>query len=570
MPNRHGRGLQFQLPTGTTASGAWIVAGVAAIVVMAIIYGATDALHFAYDDYELWLMDLTNDPFRALIAKYYRHYRIGAEIYNTFAANLTDFSRAGFHALALLWHGLAAALFAACLAVAFPHQRRTARAAAVLAFAMPLLTATTYIAFLDCARLAMVFTWLGLLLVLLWERKASSSPRLLILSMASLYAGFTVYENGIAFIALLPVLVGASRQSRGERWMPPTDRLRSAAVAVAALAAVVAVHRWVLNFADVGVSKYAGGASAWEMLTDQVRHLSEATVPGHADSVAVVAGAIAAAGAMVLLWAPSPASSSRRGVAVASMVALGAGMVALGILPFLLAGFMRAAGWEQGLRIHSSAAYGVAILLAVPMTLPGMGRAGGALVALVAALWTVQWAELRHPWVAAAKGHCRLWSSLFDAVPAVAEGTTIIVTGFPHWEGGVPVLSHPNNIRAFLQMAYRSAGDREQIVTFIVRDGVASRPWMVARHDGIVADDLPGLAPRRLDRLLIIHRDGTAFRVVPEMGGQYRSSVELLEGVELRTNPKVILPAAARPPLVEHSRLLGHGCKLVDAGRAPS
>ncbi|MGE5505663.1 MAG: hypothetical protein ACM31L_14670 [Actinomycetota bacterium] len=520
-------------------------------------YLATGNLHFTYDDFELYLADVTNPLLPALVAKLGRHARLGAELYNTAVVHLFGLERRALFATAIVWHLLGTGLFGATLATAFPARRTAVGLATALAFAMPVLTATTYIGFLDCARVAMVLAWAGMWALVSWARRPD---RLwpLVAAMLAFFASFTVYENGLPLIVVAPLLMLSARGFV----LPERRPVVRLAAAVAALATVMAGYRWGLGFVDVAASKYAGLAAGEAMAAfsaDFAGHLAEAASVLPGDGWSALAGLATAVATLAVGWpARSDAAPQARRGALA-MAAAGTGMALVGLVPYVAAGFTPKPGWDQAVRVYSSASYGIALLLAAPAAVPGLARVVATAAAALAGLWVVHWFELRRDWSAAADAQCRLWSSLFAAVPAVEEGTNFVLIDVPQRLGRIPVVVGSDNIRAFMQLAYKTRDDRRQIYTVFASSTPVSNRLAVTAA-GIRTPDMNVDRPLPLDRLVIVERVGDNLQVRDRIGRDAALSIDWTGPDEIATNHALIRSSRPGQPFVERARLLGGRC----------
>lgn len=530
-------------------------------------YLSIQNLHFVYDDYELYLSDALSDSFvMAVLAKLTRQFRLGQELYNTLLVYPFGLDRGLILAMSLVLHLAVAALFHACLLRAFPGRRRLAATAAVLAAAMPMVTATLFIAFMDTSRMALALTFLAILLYQGWAARPDRVWPLAV-AVVCVFAGFTFYENALLFLAAVPLLSPETRsflvQFRRDR--AARAALLKAVGAAAGLVGLIAAHRYLLGYIDVDIpAERAMGVGELMVAYGQaaLSYLAQASVPGWAG-----VGALLVALPFALATVLAAARAEGRGTGwLPVAAALGVALTVLGMLPFAVADYGPPKAWSQEIRVLSSASYGIALLIAlIPELLPaGKARlAAGGMLAVVVAAWMGFWFEIRGAWVTAARQHCEAWTSLLRQVPHVEGRTAILFLDLRGSVGDVPVLVNKDSLLALVQLLYKARGQDGQVFGYHLDR--LPKVTMSASPQGIetLRSSLHAGAPLPLDRLILVRRDGSRMEVLDRVtrdAGEF--GIDWRDGVsELRTNPDLIRQTPRGEPWVrDRLAVLGMGC----------
>ena len=480
-------------------------------------------------------------------------------------------NRTAFHLASVFLHVLSGVVFGLCLLRAFPGRPLVAALATTMALALPTSTSFTYFAMGDPARLSMLLIWLSIYSFQSSARK-NFPPLTLGLSCALYVLSFTVYENGVLFmfvvpLFVLPILLEGGRRRLDKLLVEPLFRLGGG---LFSSGLVILAYRYGLGFADT--ARGFKGVPTVERITDSLGaawgYLSTPFLELSGEPWAVVFGLAVAAvvGSLLLTLARHPARAAQGTVGFVQsgwyLALLGALMFVLGIAPFLLADVGGAeTTWNAQTRLFSSAGYGIALLVAViPSIAEGrlMSRLITVALAGVAGVWVAFWFELRVDWQQAADMHCRLWRGLLDQVPYVSADTTLLFVDLRHDHGRVHVFAGSDSLLVLMQLLYKTPGMRGQIYAYhlerreIVGDNVKYHAAVTPQGVVTPTSKYHVDRPLPLDSVILVSREGDKLVVTDRLTAASEEYAIHWRGVsELRTNPGRVRPSPAGAPAVD-------------------
>ncbi len=236
------------------------------------------------------------------------------------------------------------------------------------------------------------------------------------------------------------------------------------------------------------------------------------------------------------------------------IAALGLGILVLGMLPYLMAGYDSPPGLTSQSRVYSSGAFGLAILLGTALSTSSklaVLRAKKAVAVVMIAFMGVFLAGLRHGWLDAASDRDKLSAALLKQVPDVAAGTTFLFLDLQSYVsdegvGRAVVFQGVDGLGEFVKMVYNN---KDIYAYFIyskedVSDDPKDRKASVSR-EGVTARGSAVRPPIPLDSLLILKREGTNMVLLDKLTSEERTAAIDWKGVsEIRSNKELIL---ARP-----------------------
>jgi hypothetical protein len=473
---------------------------------------------------------------------------------------LFGFQRTAYHVCSLFLLAASAACMAAVLLRSFPNRPRLAVAAAVFAFLLPTIANLTYMIHTDNGRIASLLFWVSVLLFQRWAERSYTWSGLC--APVLLYCLSTLtYENTALLLTIVPLflLPIVMRNQAAAMWPVFITRLAVGLVAgfvgfvlfrFAVFSGGAVGHRSLLPSPDLAVS-YAE-TLGW--------YLSAPLTALSSDPWAWAWGLAVGTGFTYLLvrsGVPDGTSDHRRVTGCMDnswyIALIGASILALGILPYMMAGYGTSVGFTSQSRIFSSGSFGVAILLAVPASIrfrrPQLRWCLTAATIAAAVLMAVFLADLRTGWKEAASKRDKLISSLMRVVPDVQPGTTFLFLDLQWYVArDAAVFQGVDGLGEFIKILYRK---KDLYAYFLYPLGgyedhseerVAS-----ASPEGLMAR---GSAPRGFippDSVLILQRRGTEFTLLKGLSEEESTAAVQWNGVsEIRSNPELILPTSSK------------------------
>jgi hypothetical protein len=462
----------------------WFLAG--GLVLYCIVLTAiTGDIGFTGDDWWVLALPCWNNFPDAVALYVHKFLRPVEGLYWISLFKLVGFNKVAFHLCSLLLLASSAALMGVALNRAFPGRRAFVSMAVLLAFFLPPVSCLTYILFTDNSRLSMLLFWVSVITFQRWATK-SSSWRGLALPVAVYVGSFLTYEAPSFLIFLVPLLVWPVQRACSDRSSDRAFLTKQCVGILAAFAAAVAIRFAFLSGGAVRTSFLLPPFELlWSYLALLPFYLLAPFTSMSADRWAILLGCLVVLGSIFLFLflyrdRPERMATDRFGTGSQFyIVALGAGILVLGMLPYQLAGYgsftpglvdtlmVKCGALQDGdlswfnytwaSRIYSSASFGVAILLAYGLSgwRSGSARIIGRTAALVAiGFMAVFHAGLSQDWREAAEIRNDLWQSLVCQVPSVKPDTNLVFLDLACSHKRAEVIRRENGLRELVQMLY--------------------------------------------------------------------------------------------------------------------
>ncbi len=399
------------------------------------------------------------------------------------------FNRVIFHLCSLLLLAGSAVLMGVSLDRAFPGRRSCVSTAVLLSFFLPPVSCLTYVLFTDNSRLSMLLFWTSVIAFQRWAQKSSSWSGLP-LPVALYLCSFLTYEASSFLIFIVPLLVWPVHRRCSSRPSDPAFLIKLCVGILTAFAAAVAVRFVFLNGGAVGHSHLLPPLELlWSYFALLPLYLVAPFTSISADRWALPAGFLVALGTAVLFLltgrdrhVEKVESQGRFELRLQwHVLALGGGILILGMLPYQLAGYgsfsprlvdtlmvkyglmpegdLSWFNFSWASRIYSSASFGLAILLAWGLNGNGWRRSPAELIGKTAALVVIGFMAVFHvglnqDWREAAEIRNHLVRSLVTQVPAVKSGTNFVFLDIACSHKRAEVIRRENDLRELVQMIY--------------------------------------------------------------------------------------------------------------------
>lgn len=397
------------------------------------------------------------------------------------------FNKVVFHLCSLLLLAGSTVLMGVALDQAFPGRRVFVSIAVLLAFFLPPVSCLTYVMFTDNSRLSMLLFWASVIAFQRWAQK-SSPWRGLAVPLALYVGSFLTYETSSFLIFVVPLLVWPLHLRCPGRPSDRTFLIRLCAGIFGGFAAAVALRFVFLRGGAVAHSYLLPPVELlWSYLALLPFYLIAPLTSMSADQFALLVGFLVVLGTACLFLFSTP---GRPAAAVAAegrfwqgsqwyLVALGGGLLVLGLLPYQLAAYgsftprlvetlMVKCGllpegdlswfnFSWASRIYSSASFGVAILLASGLSgwqKPLTNLAGKAVALVIIGFMAVFHAGLSQDWREAAEIRNDLVRSLVSQAPAVRSGTNFVFLDVACSHKRAEVIRRENGLRELIGMLY--------------------------------------------------------------------------------------------------------------------
>jgi hypothetical protein len=368
---------------------------------------------------------------------------------------------------------------------AFPGRRSCISLAVLLAFFLPPVSCLTYVMFTDNSRLSMLLFWCSVIAFQRWAHKSSSWSGLPI-PIALYLCSFFTYEASSFLIFVVPLLVWPVHYRRSGRSSDRAFLIKLYVGILAAFSVAAAVRSVFLNGGAVPTTFFLPPLEMlWSYLALLPFYLLAPFTSMSADGWAILAGCLVVLGSVFLfffLYSGRPAAAATRRLMHEShwyVIALGGGILVLGMLPYQLAGYGSFApqlvetlmvkcgvmpdgdlswfNFTWASRIYSSASYGVAILLAFGLTVWQHSSAkliGKTAALVVIGFMAVFHAGLSQDWREAAEIRNDLVRSLVSQAPAVKSGTNFVFLDIACSHKRAEVIRKENGLRELVQMLH--------------------------------------------------------------------------------------------------------------------
>ncbi|MGC9030736.1 MAG: hypothetical protein ACP5LD_13860 [Desulfomonilaceae bacterium] len=398
---------------------------------------------------------------------------------------LVGFNRLVFHiASLLLWVG-AAILMGACLALAFPRDRKFVITSVFLIFFLPMASSLTYIIFTDNARLSILLFWLSALYFLKWSTGALEWKGLFVPALIYVLS-FLTYETASLLIFAVPLLAAAARKNSGAN---PFDRgfIAKLTCGVAlALGGSLAIRFTLLSGGAVAHRHLIPPLDLIASYTALLPHYLLAPFLMRPASWSAVVGVLVA----LLFWAcvrtqssQAPLDDKRQGYSgldSASYKAIvGLTLFFLGMVPYQIAGYGGASpkisetvlamygflpqgdiswfNFNWASRIYSSASCGVAMVIAAAVSAPKSPRLKaifqGAVILAIGFMAAFHFG-LSKDWQEAAEIRNELVRSLLRQAPDVQSHTNFVFLDLETYHKRAAVVRRWAGLRELIRMLY--------------------------------------------------------------------------------------------------------------------
>ncbi len=506
---------------------------------------------------------------------------------------LFGFERAVFHLCSLLLLAGSAVLMGVALDRAFPRRQAFVSIAVLLAFFLPPVSCLTYVVFTDNSRLTTLLFWASVIAFQRWAQK-SSSWRGLALPIALYVVSFLTYEGPSFLIFLTPLLVLPVYRRYSDQSSDRAFLIKLCVGILSAFTMAVAIRLVVLSGGAVARTDLLSSLElVWSYLVLLPFYLLAPFTSMSADRWALLAGSI------VVLWTAGLfLFGGRDNVEMVGgdgrfgpesqwyLVALGAGILMLGMLPYQLAGYGSSSpnlvetlmvkcrllpegdlswfNFTWASRIYSSASFGVAILIACLLCgwRQSAAKSIGKMVALVLiGFMAVFHAGLSQDWREAAAIRNDLLRSLISRVPAVKSGTNFVFLDLACTHKRAEVIRRENGLRELIQMLY---GDRTLGAWRLYPYGYDRLTHMnqqaVATPAGFLCGDSQRQRePSPYNSLLLFKRSGRGLVLLDKITAQdglVPTGIEWRGVQQLATNFERIEPWS--PPISPETRIAGN------------
>lgn len=467
---------------------------------------------------------------------------------------LFGFNKVVFHLCSLLMLAGSAILMGVALDRAFPRRRTFVSISVLLAFFLPPVSCLTYVMFTDNSRLSMLLFW-GFVIALQGWAKKSPTWRGLALPIALYLGSFLTYEAPSFLIFVVPLLVWPLRRPAASRPHDKSFLIKLCVGILSGFITAVAVRFVFLQGGAVAHNHLLPPIELlWSYLALLPFYLLSPLTSMSADRWALLMGFLVVLGSGALFLRSGggrpvmePASNRRFEPGSQSyLIVLGVGILVLGMLPYQLAGYGSFAprlldtltvkcGFQPGgdvswynftwaSRIYSSASFGVAILLALGLSLwrRSSARIFGTTVTLaVIGFMAVFHAGLSLDWREAAEIRNDLMRSLVSQVPAVKSGANFVFLDIACAHKRAEVIRKENGLRELIGMLYS-----DQTVGAWRLDAQAYDPCSrlyqqaVAKPEGFLSVGQRQSEPAPPESLLLFKRSGRELVLLDRISSQ--------------------------------------------------
>jgi hypothetical protein len=481
-------------------------------------------------------------------------------LYTVLAFEAFGLNRVFYTLSALSLSAGACLLMGTCLRRAFPGRESLAVLSVFFAFLLTPVSNLIYMFHTDNSRISILLFWASVWAFQRWARDSKSWQGLIIPASLYLLATFT-YENTTFLIFSIPLMVWPIHVSNRNDVSDSAFLVRVFGGIAVAFTLFVGVRFAVFSGGAVGHSSLAPPVGLiWSYVSNLALYCFTPFSYFSWDRMAWMWGFFVALVAALLLGRAAKAEPRMRkapkSVEESSpyIAMLGIIVLALGMLPYLMAGYNSWLGFTSQSRIYSSGSFGLAILLALTFS-TSAGRLILSLKKVIAviiiAVMAVFLAGLRDNWQKAAVKRDRLYASLLTQVPNVAPGTTFLFLDLQSYLpkrgiGRAVVAQGVDGIEEFIKMLYHNKDlDAYFLYPAVkVANDTKGRKASVS-PDGLVARGSAARPPIPLDSLLIFKRLGDELVLVDKLSSDDRSVAIEWHGVShVRSNRKLILPGS--------------------------
>ncbi len=437
---------------------------------------------------------------------------------------LFEFNRIYYQFCSILLSSMGCFLMGMCLKRAFPHKPSLWITAIFICWSLPVLSPLTYLIHTDNSRLAIVFFWCSVLLFQWWAKNSISFKRL-IFALALYLIACTTYETASFLIFAVPFFtLPVHLRTRGTDGSLNHFFWKSVAATTLGFGLFILIRFSLFSGGAVGhrsifpnlllIPKYISGF----LIYLRVPFLEITEISGMSAILALVA----VIGMITILYFNGSGSSKEKPLWYESpfyVLGLGGLVFALGIVPYMMAGYTAEIGFTSQSRIYSSASFGAAIFLAGFSTLSSkrIGRViGTAFVVSFVFVNVAFWSNLRFDWQNAALLRTQLCTSLLNNVPGVRSGSTFLFWDLQSYiSNRAVVFQGVDGLRQYIKMLYN---DRSLDAYFLYSrqegfDSSQGRRASVSTK-GIVARGGSEREPIPLEQLIIVKKIENSLEVV--------------------------------------------------------
>jgi hypothetical protein len=480
--------------------------------------------------------------------------------YTVLTFELFGLNRVFYTLTALLLSGGACLLMGSCLRRAFPGKDSLVVLSVAFAFLIPTASNLIYMFHTDNSRISALFFWVSAWSFQRWAAGQKPWSGLIVPSLLYLLAAFT-YENTTFLIFAVPLLVWPVHVLNRNNVDDRTFLMRIVAGVATCFAFFVLARFAVFSGGAVGHRSLIPSATLiWSYMSNLMWYLVTPFRLQTIDSMSLMWGLAAALMIALLLFLAVRNEQDTRNTGQAFeqssfyLVILGFAILALGILPYLMAGYDSSPGFTSQSRIYSSGSFGLAILLATALT----GSASSWMLSIKKAVAVVMiafmaffLAGLRNDWLKAADMRDRIAASLLRQVPNVTPGTTFLFVDLQSYIiendiGKAVVFQGVDGIGEFVRMLYKKQNlhayfvypDETNITNSEDREASVSQKGLVTRGSG----DRP---PIPLNTLLILKREGNNMVLVDKLSSDEKDAAIQWNGLtEIHSNRDLILQSS--------------------------
>jgi hypothetical protein len=479
-------------------------------------------------------------------------------LYTVVAFELFRFDRFYYTVSALLLSAGGCLLMGQCVRRCFPGRNSFFVLTVFFAFLSPALSNLIFLFHTDNSRISVLLFWLSVYLFQRWAMRSGSWLGVTIPVGVYVLATLT-YENTCLLIWIVPGFIWPLRD-RLTTGLPDKVLFCRLLVAITGGFGAFLLIRF-LVFSG-GAVKGGSAMPGLEQISTYIHNLIRYTlVPftGLAvDSLAWVWACLVAILVAALLFAstkndPDPGTpehpSDQGAVYIAS---LAISIVALGMAPYLLAGYKSSIGFTGQSRIYSSTGFGVAILLGLVSTAwkrRVVFTASKILAVIVLVFMAAFSAHLRVGWQVAAEKRDAICASLLAQVPNVAPGSSFLFLDLQSYLAAngaqhAAIFQGVDGLPEFIRMLY---GKRDIFAYFLYPDSPEYRDEKPrearASSNGLTVRGSAVRPPIPLDSLLIYRRESTQLLPVSKISADSHSALIKWDGISsIESNPSLVRP----------------------------
>ena len=489
--------------------------------------------HFSGDAWSVIAYSNGFNTIEAILQFGWNLFRPGEGVYWILQHKILGFDRHLIHVCSLLLNALGCFAFGVSLYKAFPRFPILATGAMVTAFFLPLLTVTTFLMQADNSRFAPLLFWVAMIMFLLWAERPSRTWWLVAATLVHYLAAVT-YETAVFHIAIillfaLPVLARRQiGQDENLEWreavIRPVIHL-SIALGIGAMAFLATRYMLFRGGVLFVTDEFISFSSAWDYIESGFQHLFLPLDHPARGGVDIITGvAIALAVAAVLFASPINGTisykptkqnltaflESRSYIFLVACV-----IVLLGVAPFMVVFPANPPSLDISVRFYSSAAFGYAILLVIPIVIfpVPISHILKMALAILAGMNAAFLMEIRHNWEEAADRHCLFWNDFLRQIPKVADNTTFFFLGMDYKHKGVPVFRGNPGLRDFIPILYGADKweDYSKVTAYHIyrnnnNPSATSARRIKVRRDGLMTYARNPNVPIDPSRLILVER----------------------------------------------------------------